>query len=156
MSSFNAEQLLEDLKNWNTILKKYQVPNTKKALIQLTNSFSFYLALLALQFYLFDKTVIGSIAIAILNGFILGRIFIIQHDCGHRSFTRYQTLNDIIGTVCSICTFIPYKYWAKSHNFHHAHNGQLEFSDIGDVECLTTEEYAALPLKRKDLLPHLP
>ena len=149
MNSFNKEQLLEDLKNWNTTLKKYQIPSTKKAIIQIANSFSFYLALLALQFYLFDKSVLFSIALAILNGFLLGRIFIIQHDCGHRSFTKNQTVNDIIGTVCSVLTFIPYKYWAKSHSFHHAHNGQLEYSDIGDIECLTTDQYAALNLKQK-------
>lgn len=149
MSSFNKEQLLEDLKNWHAIIRKYQVPDTRKAIIQLANSFSFYVALLALQFYLYDKSVLLSAAVAILNGFILGRIFIIQHDCGHKSFTRYQTLNDIIGTVCSVCTLIPYKYWAKNHSFHHAHNGQLEYSDIGDVECLTTEAYAALSWKQK-------
>ena len=149
MNSFNKEQLLEDLKNWNITLKKYQIPNTKKAVIQIANSFSFYLALLALQFYLFDKSVLFSIGLAILNGFILGRIFIIQHDCGHRSFTKNQTANNIIGTVCSVLTFIPYQYWAKSHSFHHAHNGQLEYSDIGDIECLTTDQYAALSLKQK-------
>ena len=149
MSSFNKEQLLEDLKNWNTTLKKYQIPSTKKAIIQIANSFSFYLALLGLQFYLFDKSVLFSIALAILNGLILGRIFIIQHDCGHRSFTKNQTANDIIGTVCSVLTFIPYQYWAKSHSFHHAHNGQLEYSDIGDIECLTTDQYAALTVKQK-------
>ncbi len=149
MSSFNKEQVLEDLKNWNTILKKYQRPSTKDAMIQVANSFTFYLALLVLQFYLYDKSFWLSAAVAILNGFILGRIFIIQHDCGHRSFTKHQTLNDIIGTICSICTVIPYQYWARSHSFHHAHNGQLEYSDIGDIECLTTEQYAQLSLKQK-------
>jgi len=149
MNSFNKEQLLDDLKNWNTTLKKYQIPNTKKAVIQIANSFSFYLILLGLQFYLFDKSVLASIALAILNGLILGRIFIIQHDCGHRSFTKNQTANDIIGTICSVLTFIPYQYWAKSHSFHHAHNGQLEYSDIGDIECLTTDQYAVLSLKQK-------
>jgi acyl-lipid omega-6 desaturase (Delta-12 desaturase) len=149
MGSFNKEQLLEDLKNWNTMLRKYQKPNTGKAVFQMANSFSFYLVLLVLQFYLYDKSVVFSVLLAVLNGFILGRIFIIQHDCGHRSFTRHQTLNDIVGTVCSICTLIPYQYWAKNHAFHHAHNGQLEFSDIGDIECLTTEQYAALPWKQR-------
>ena len=149
MNAFNKEQLLDDLKNWNVTLKKYQIPSTKKAIIQIANSFSFYLVLLALQFYLFDKSALFSIGLAILNGFILGRIFIIQHDCGHRSFTKHQTFNDIIGTICSVCTFIPYQYWAKSHSFHHAHNGQLEYSDIGDIECLTTDQYAALTIKQK-------
>ena len=129
----NKEQMLSALKNWSSLIKKYQVPNTGKAILQIANSFIFYLGLLALQFYLFDKSVVGSVALAILNGFILGRIFIIQHDCGHRSFTRNQTANDIIGTICSVLTFIPYKYWAKSHSFHHAHNGQLEYSETTNL-----------------------
>jgi acyl-lipid omega-6 desaturase (Delta-12 desaturase) len=149
MASYNKEQLLEDLKNWHTIIKAYQVPSTKEAVIQLANSFSFYVVLLLLQFYLYDKSVIASVALAIFNGLILGRIFIIQHDCGHSSFTKSKTANNIIGTICSICTLIPYRYWARNHNFHHAHNGQLEYSDIGDIECLSVEEYAALGWKQK-------
>ncbi|MFN8322686.1 MAG: fatty acid desaturase [Chitinophagales bacterium] len=149
MGSFNKEQVLADLKNWNQILKKYQIPSTKDAIIQIANSFTFYVALLVLQFYLYDKSVWLSAVVAVLNGFILGRIFIIQHDCGHSSFTKSRTANDIIGTVCSICTLIPYQYWAKNHSFHHAHNAQLEYSDIGDIECLSTEQYAALNLKQK-------
>ncbi len=149
MSKFNKEQLLEDLKHWNTMLKKYQMPSTRQAVIQLANSFSFYIALVALQIYLFDKSIWLSAAVAVLNGFILGRIFIIQHDCGHASFTRSKTANNIIGTICSICTLIPYRYWARNHSFHHAHNGQLEVSDIGDIECLSTEEYSRLNWKQK-------
>lgn len=149
MKPFNKEEVLSDFKNWNQKVKKYQLPSTKDAIIQLADSFGFYIGLLLLQFYLYDKTIIGSVALAVLNGFILGRIFIIQHDCGHQSFTKSRIANNIIGTVCSICTIIPYKYWAKAHNFHHAHNGQLEVSDIGDVQCLTTEEYAKLNWKQK-------
>jgi omega-6 fatty acid desaturase (delta-12 desaturase) len=141
-SKFNKDQILEDLKNWNAIIKKYQVPSTKQAVLQIANSFSFYIALLALQFYLYNISFFLSALVALLNGFILSRIFIIQHDCGHSSFTKSKTANEIIGTVCSVCTLIPYKYWAKNHNFHHAHNGQLEVSDIGDIECMTTEQYA--------------
>lgn len=149
MSSFDREQLLEDLKNWNAVIKKYQVPDTRQAVIQIANSFSFYIVLLGLQFYLFDKSFLLSALVAILNGFLLSRIFIIQHDCGHSSFTKSKTANEIIGTICSICTLIPYRYWAKNHQFHHAHNGQLEVSDIGDIECMTTEDYAKANWKQK-------
>ncbi|HRB68415.1 MAG TPA: fatty acid desaturase, partial [Chitinophagales bacterium] len=48
-----------------------------------------------------------------------------------------------------VCTLIPYRYWAKNHNFHHAHNGQLEVSDIGDIEVFTTEQYAKANWKQK-------
>lgn len=148
-NKFNKDQLLDDLKNWNTVIKKYQVPSTKQAIIQIANSFSFYILLLALQFYVYDKSFFFSALIALLNGFILSRIFIIQHDCGHSSFTKSKTANEIIGTICSICTLIPYRYWAKNHSYHHAHNGQLEVSDIGDIECMTTEEYAKANWKTK-------
>ncbi|MBK6275814.1 MAG: fatty acid desaturase [Saprospirales bacterium] len=149
MQTFNKQQLLDDVKNWNQMIKKYQVPNTKDAIVQIANSFVFYVFLLGLQFYLYDKSFFFSALVALLNGFMLSRIFIIQHDCGHSSFTKYKTLNEIIGTVCSICTLIPYRYWAKNHNFHHAHNGQLEVSDIGDIEVFTTEQYANSNWKQK-------
>ncbi len=144
MTSFNKEEMLEDLKDWHLKLKQFQVPNTGKAIIQIVNSFTIFVSLWILQFYLLEKSLILTIVIGILNGLILGRIFIIQHDCGHKSFTKNRVFNDILGTICSFCTFIPYKYWAKSHDFHHAHNGQLEVSDIGDVQCLTAEAYSKL------------
>jgi omega-6 fatty acid desaturase (delta-12 desaturase) len=123
MNTFSKEQLLEDLKNWNQVIRKYQAPSTKQAIIQIANSFVIYVALIALQLYLYDISFLLSALVALLNGFMLSRIFIIQHDCGHSSFTKYKTMNEIVGTVCSVCTLIPYRYWARNHNFHHAHNG---------------------------------
>jgi omega-6 fatty acid desaturase (delta-12 desaturase) len=41
----------------------------------------------------------------------------------------------------SLVTCIPYKYWARSHNHHHAHQGQLDTRTIGDVTLLTVKEY---------------
>ena len=32
MQTFNKQQLLDDVKNWNQMIKKYQVPNTKDAM----------------------------------------------------------------------------------------------------------------------------
>jgi omega-6 fatty acid desaturase (delta-12 desaturase) len=148
-SQVNYDQILADLKNWHQIIKEYQIPNNKKAAFQIALSFILFGGMWAIQYYLWDLSVLWVVSLAILNGLLLGRIFIIQHDCGHKSFTSSQKWNDIIGTICSVCTIIPYKYWAKSHDFHHAHNAQLETSDIGDVECLTTEQYAALtPFKK--------
>lgn len=146
---YSTNELLNDFKGWQEKVKKYQIPNTQKAIVQIINSFGFFVGLWVAQFFLLDVSIFLVIGIAILNGFLLGRVFIIQHDCGHTSFTKSQKANDIIGRICSICTIIPYKYWARSHNFHHAHNGQLEHSDIGDIECLTTEQYDQLSLGRK-------
>jgi omega-6 fatty acid desaturase (delta-12 desaturase) len=145
------DQIKEELKDWHKIIKAYQVPSTKKALFHTMITFLMYGSVWALQFWLLFKgySIWWVVLIGLFNGLALGRIFIIQHDCGHKSFTAKQWLNDTIGTICSFLTIIPYKYWAKSHDFHHAHNGQLETSDIGDFECLTTEQYAALNWKKK-------
>jgi omega-6 fatty acid desaturase (delta-12 desaturase) len=36
---------------------------------------------------------------------------------------------------------LPYEYWARVHNFHHGHAGQLEHRDVGDINFLTVKEY---------------
>lgn len=146
---YNTNELLNDFKDWQEKLKKYQIPSTRKAIVQLLNSFGFFLVLWVVQFFLSDISVWLVVAVAILNGFLLGRVFIIQHDCGHTSFTKSQKANNIIGTICSVCTIIPYRYWSRLHNFHHVHNAQLEYSDIGDIECLTTEQYDHLSKGRR-------
>lgn len=149
MDSVKVAEMLEEVKDWHKMLKQYQVPDTKKAVIQMINSYGIFIAIWVLQFFLLQQSIFWVVGLAILNGFLLGRIFIIQHDCGHKSFFHSSTANHIIGTISSYFTFIPFKYWAANHNFHHTHIGQLEHSDIGDVECLTVDEYSKLPLMKK-------
>ena len=110
MSGFNGAELLEEVKDWHNMIKKYQVPDTKKAILQVINSYGIFIALWILQFYLYNHSIFWVIGLAILNGFLLGRIFIIQHDCGHKSFFRSRSANDVIGTISSFFIFIPYKY----------------------------------------------
>ena len=127
------------------LVKAYQLPDTKKAVIQIFNSFLPFLAIWVAMYLLLDVSVWLTLGLAVVNGFFLVRIFIIQHDCGHQSFTNNRKANDIIGEICSIVSFMPYRYWAKSHNFHHGHNGLLhEHRDIGDIELLTVQEFKVL------------
>jgi omega-6 fatty acid desaturase (delta-12 desaturase) len=113
--------------------------------MQAITSFGPFLAIWVAMYLLMDVSMWATVLLGIVNAFFLVRIFIIQHDCGHQSFTASRKANDIIGQVCSYFTFIPYRYWAKSHNFHHGHNGLLwEHRDIGDVNLLTVNEFKAL------------
>lgn len=77
------------------------------------------------------------------------RLFIIQHDCGHRSFFSSKRLNDIIGAISSVVTLTPHEYWRRAHNLHHATCGNLEKRGIGDITLLTVAEYRALPAFRR-------
>lgn len=127
------------------IVKAYQLPDTKKAVIQILNSFLPFVAIWIAMYLLIDVSFWATLALAFVNAFFLVRIFIIQHDCGHQSFTANRKVNDIIGEICSIISFMPYRYWAKSHNFHHGHNGILwEHRDIGDINLLTVNEFKNL------------
>lgn len=143
------QEIKRSLANWPEIVKKYQNPDNRKALVQVLNSFLPFLGLWVLMYFSVDWSLWITFALGIVNAFFLVRIFIIQHDCGHQSFLRSRKLNNAIGFVCSFFSSIPYKYWARVHSFHHGHSGQLEFRDIGNVPFLTVSEYAALPWWRK-------
>lgn len=137
-------EILLKLENWKTLIKEYQVPSTKKAVIQLLNSFLPYIGLWVLMYFTWNWSIIVTLLLAFVNAFFLVRIFIIQHDCGHQSFFKSKKWNDLTGWICSIFSSLPFKYWAKIHNYHHGHTGQLEARDIGDINFLTVEEFRKL------------
>jgi len=138
------KEILTSLSNWKQIIKNYQVPSTKKAIIQLSNSFIPYILLWVLMYFTWNWSITVTFLLAVVNAFFLVRIFIIQHDCGHQSFLKSKRWNNIVGFTCSLFSSMPYKYWARIHNYHHGHTGQLEARDIGDIKFLTVEEYRKL------------
>jgi omega-6 fatty acid desaturase (delta-12 desaturase) len=144
MSEINTrleESLLQQLPQ---IVKKYQLPDNRAAFWQLVNTLLPFLGLWVAIFFLIDYSFWLALPLFLLNGFFLGRLFILQHDCGHQSFTRSRRANNIIGNILALLTCLPYKYWATSHNFHHGHNGLLwEHRDIGDIPLLTVREFGA-------------
>jgi omega-6 fatty acid desaturase (delta-12 desaturase) len=77
------------------------------------------------------------------------RLFIIQHDCGHRSFFHSKRLNDAVGSLIGIVTLTPHAYWRRSHNIHHATCGNLDKRGIGDITVLTVAEYTALSRRQR-------
>jgi len=143
--------ILEEFWNgkWQKMIAPYLKPDRKKAIIQIVNSFGPFLGIWILMYCLWKFLPLWSLAIifplALVNAFFLVRIFIIQHDCGHQSFfgVRNRKVNDSLGVICSLFSTIPYKYWAKTHTFHHAHTGVLETEvrDIGDIYFMTVDEY---------------
>lgn len=132
------------------IVRQYQMPDKRKAIIQILNSFLPFIAIWVIMYMFRDVSIWLTILLAVANAFFLVRIFIIQHDCGHQSFLRSRKANNLIGSACSFLTFIPFKYWAKNHNYHHGHNGVLDGNrDIGDINTLTVKEYKQLNRLKK-------
>jgi omega-6 fatty acid desaturase (delta-12 desaturase) len=85
-----------------------------------------------------------TILLAVPTGALLVRIFIIQHDCGHGSFFEPRWANNVVGTLCSVLTLVPYSNWKRQHAQHHASWNNLDRRDTGhDIysACLTVAEY---------------
>ena len=124
---------------WKEIVVKYQKPSTWRALWQIINTLGPY----ALLWYLMYRsvTVAWSIALAILAGGFLVRIFIIHHDCGHGSFFKSRKANDLLGFITGVLTFTPYYHWRWEHAAHHATSGDLDRRGLGDIWTLTVLEY---------------
>lgn len=142
-------KIIKDLKDWKKIVKRYATPENRLANIEILKTFLPFIALFVAAVFTYKYSIWATLFISIVAGLFLTRVFIIQHDCGHQSFFSKRKSNDKWGMVCSLLTCIPYKYWAKSHNHHHAHQGQLDTRTIGDVTLLTVNEYKQLSKLKK-------
>jgi omega-6 fatty acid desaturase (delta-12 desaturase) len=74
---------------------------------------------------------------------LLVRLFMIEHDCGHGSFSSNGMVNAWIGRIIGVLTLTPYDYWRRGHAVHHATAGNLDSRGVGDVDTLTVREYLA-------------
>ncbi len=130
---------------WKAVVTRYQQPSLWRSIFQIVNSVVPYVAL----WFLMDWTLAVSgwliLPLAILAGGFLARIFIIHHDCGHGSFFKSRTANDVVGVVTGVLTFTPYHFWRFEHAVHHAGSGDLDRRDLGSVWTMTVQEYLEAP-----------
>ncbi len=138
-----AENPLPSVAEWKAVVAKFQVPSTARATWQLVNSFGSY----GLVWYAMYLSLAVSwwltIPLAVLAGALLVRIFIIFHDCGHGSFFKSKTANDVTGFLAGMLNFTPYHHWRWEHAIHHASSGDLDRRGTGDVWTMTVKEYRA-------------
>jgi omega-6 fatty acid desaturase (delta-12 desaturase) len=134
-----AEQ--PDVAVWKEIVVQYQKPSTARALGQIANTLVPYALLWYLAYLALAVSWWLSIGLAMLAGAFLIRIFIIFHDCGHGSFFKSRTANDVVGFIAGVLTFTPYYHWRWEHSVHHATTGHLDKRGTGDVWTMTVQEY---------------
>jgi omega-6 fatty acid desaturase (delta-12 desaturase) len=125
----------------NRILSPYQKADTKHSLLQLANTLIPYFLLCYLMVRAFSISYWLTLALAVVAGLFLVRVFIFFHDCGHNSFFPSKTWNKRVGFWLGVLTFTPGEHWWHSHAIHHATSGNLDKRGIGDVETLTQDEY---------------
>ena len=133
----------ESARQWVLTLARYREPSTWRSVFELAVTLVPFVFLWGLAWVAMDVSPWLSLAIAMLNGGFLVRIFIIQHDCGHASYLHNRTAQDWLGRALGVLTLTPYDVWKRTHSIHHSHHGNLDHRGIGDVLTLTVEEYRA-------------
>ena len=81
----------QQARDWLGILARYREPSTRRSLLELAVTLVPFFALWALAWMALSVSPWLALALAVLNGAFLVRIFIIQHDCGHGSFLKNRT-----------------------------------------------------------------
>jgi omega-6 fatty acid desaturase (delta-12 desaturase) len=128
-------------RSWVKVVLKYNRPDLKKSIWQITNSVIPYIIMWYLMYRSLQYSYWITLLLALVASGFLIRIFIIFHDCGHRSFFKSKWANTTIGIIMGILAFTPYHKWHNQHRIHHATSGNLDKRGVGDVWTLTVEEY---------------
>lgn len=62
----------------------------------------------------------------LMQGTMFWALFVVGHDCGHGSFSRYKWLNNLIGHLSHTPILVPFHGWRISHRTHHQNTGNLD------------------------------
>jgi len=127
-----------------SISAQYSRAQPVRSAVQLTLTLSLWLASYVAGLALATWSLLGSVAAASVAAAFVVRLFMIQHDCGHRSFFRSHQANDVLGFWLGVLTMTPYRCWRRFHAQHHSSSGNLDQRGLGDIQTLTTHEYESL------------
>ena len=127
--------------DWSKLLNAYRTPSNLRAGFELFITLALYVAFWAVMYAALQVSYVLSLLISLPTAGMLMRIFMIQHDCGHGSFSGSKFINNWLGRFLGILTFTPFDYWQRNHALHHASSGSLDHRGIGDINTLTVAEY---------------
>jgi omega-3 fatty acid desaturase (delta-15 desaturase) len=62
----------------------------------------------------------------VMQGTMFWALFVVGHDCGHGSFSKYKWLNNLIGHLSHTPILVPFHGWRISHRTHHQNTGNID------------------------------
>lgn len=131
------------LDGWRRMVAPFTKASSGRALFQLLDTGLPFLLTMAAILFGVEKGFWWALVLIPVGAFLLLRLFMIQHDCGHGSFFPSRWANDTLGGILGLLTVTPYRAWRTDHAVHHASNGNLDRRGNGDVTTLTVKEYTA-------------
>jgi omega-6 fatty acid desaturase (delta-12 desaturase) len=134
-----------------SVFAAYEAPDVRRGLRQLAATVVPFVALWVTMVRSLDYGYWLTMLLAVPTAGFLVRLFLLQHDCAHRSFVRSAAANDAIGTLIGFLTLTPHYCWRRLHLLHHATSGNLDRRGYGDIDTLTVNEYLRLSRGRRAL-----
>jgi omega-6 fatty acid desaturase (delta-12 desaturase) len=132
--------------NWKQRLKPYQRRSDARAWWAVLTTLVPVGLLFGLAGWLLQYGWWLTLAVDVLTGPWMMRVFAIKHDCGHRSLFRTRWVADVVGFVCGVLLLTPYWAWARFHARHHATAADLDRRHFQrEVPTVTVDEYLAMP-----------
>src|SRR5205809_6375522 len=106
--SLTQDQSPREAVAWKEIVVQYQKPSTWRALWQIVNTIGSYLMVWYLIYCSLAVSWWIAIQLAIIEGALLMRMFIIHNDCGHGSFFKSCRAYIILGFLSCVLTLFTY------------------------------------------------
>lgn len=127
----------------NKALRRYTFPDTKRSLIQAIVTLCIYLSFITLMIVLvrYHVAMWVIIILSVLTSPIVVKLFIIFHDCCHKSYFRSTRACFWLGHLLGVMSFTAYSDWQRTHLIHHRFMANLEKRGVGDVWLMTLEEF---------------
>ena len=135
--------------DWRQVTSRFQQPSVGRSVWQVVNTVLPYIALWFLMVWSLSVSPWLTVPLAIVAGGFLVRIFIILHDCGHGSFFRSSTANEVVGSLAGVLVFTPFRQWRWEHAIHHGSCGDLDRRGLGDIWTMTVQEYLSASRGRR-------
>lgn len=66
----------------------------------------------------------------ICQGCAMTGVWVMAHECGHQSFSDYEVINNIVGTICHSMLLVPYHPWRITHGRHHNNTGSCDNDEV--------------------------
>lgn len=128
-------------KFWAEKLAPFRKASNRRAFLEIATTLVPFVLFWALAYRSLAWGYGYTLALTIVTGLFLVRIFVLQHEMGHGALFRSDRLNKAVGSILGVLTVTPFFYWRRTHSIHHATSGNLDRREFGDIDTITVQEY---------------
>jgi len=65
-----------------------------------------------------------------VQGAFMTGVWVVAHECGHQSFSKWKSVNDAFGLVLHSALLVPYHSWRITHGIHHKSTAHMDRDQV--------------------------